>query len=125
MIFEPSSADPVVHTNLKRVMQIIQHLLLNAAKFTVEGEIILTYDCLIPQRLMRFTVTDTGPGIPLADQETVFERFVKLDTFSQGTGLGLPACRLTAVKLGGRLWVDPAYTDGCRMILEVPVDLPE
>lgn len=125
MIFEPSSADPVVHTNLKRVMQIIQHLLLNAAKFTVEGEIILTYDCLIPQRLMHFTVTDTGPGIPLADQETVFERFVKLDTFSQGTGLGLPACRLTAVKLGGRLWVDPAYTDGCRMILEVPFDLSE
>ena len=125
MIFEPSAADPVLCTNLKRVMQIIQHLLLNAAKFTVEGEIILTYDCLISQRLMRFTVSDTGPGIPPADQETVFERFVKLDTFSQGTGLGLPVCRMTAVKLGGSLWVDPAYTDGCRMILEVPFDLPE
>ena len=103
MIFEPSTDDPVVHTNLKRVMQVLQHLLHNAAKFTVEGEIILTYDCLVAERLMRFTVTDTGPGIPPAEQEAVFERFVKLDAFSQGTGLGLPVC---------------------RMILEVPFDLP-
>ena len=124
MIFEPSTDDPVVHTNLKRVMQVLQHLLHNAAKFTVEGEIILTYDCLIPERLMRFTVTDTGPGIPPAEQEAVFERFVKLDAFSQGTGLGLPVCRMTALKLGGSLRVDASYTDGCRMILEVPFDLP-
>lgn len=124
MIFEPSTDDPVVHTNLKRVMQVLQHLLHNAAKFTVEGEIILTYDCLVAERLMRFTVTDTGPGIPSAEQEAVFERFVKLDAFSQGTGLGLPVCRMTALKLGGNLRIDASYTDGCRMILEVPFDLP-
>ena len=124
MIFEPSTDDPVVHTNLKRVMQVLQHLLHNAAKFTVEGEIILTYDCLVADRLMRFTVTDTGPGIPPAEQEAVFERFVKLDAFSQGTGLGLPVCRMTALKLGGSLRIDASYTDGCRMILEVPFDLP-
>ena len=124
MIFEPSTDDPVVHTNLKRVMQVLQHLLHNAAKFTVEGEIILTYDCLVAERLMRFTVTDPGPGIPPAEQEAVFERFVKLDAFSQGTGLGLPVCRMTALKLGGSLRIDASYTDGCRMILEVPFDLP-
>ena len=124
MIFEPSTDDPVVHTNLKRVMQVLQHLLHNAAKFTVEGEIILTYDCLVAERLMRFTVTDTGPGIPPAEREAVFERFVKLDAFSQGTGLGLPVCRMTALKLGGSLRIDASYTDGCRMILEVPFDLP-
>ena len=124
MIFEPSTDDPVVHTNLKRVMQVLQHLLHNAAKFTVEGEIILTYDCLVAERLMRFTVTDTGTGIPPAEQEAVFERFVKLDAFSQGTGLGLPVCRMTALKLGGSLRIDASYTDGCRMILEVPFDLP-
>lgn len=124
MIFEPSTDDPVVHTNLKRVMQVLQHLLHNAAKFTVEGEIILTYDCLVAERLMRFTVTDTGPGIPPAEQEAVFERFVKLDAFSQGTGLGLPVCRMTALKLGGSLRIDASYTDGCRIILEVPFDLP-
>lgn len=125
MIFEPSVDDPVVHTNLKRVMQVLQHLLHNAAKFTVKGEIILSYTCLIPERLMRFTVTDTGPGIPSDGQEQIFERFVKLDAFSQGTGLGLPVCRIIATKLGGTLRVDPDYTEGCRMIFEIPFELPE
>ena len=106
-------------------MQVLQHLLHNAAKFTVRGEIILTYTCRIPERMMLFTVSDTGPGIPAEEQEAVFERFVKLDTFAQGTGLGLPVCRLIAAKMGGSLRIDPAYTEGCRMIFEVPFDLPE
>lgn len=125
MIFEPSAEDPVLHTNSKRIVQVLQHLLHNAAKFTVRGEIILTYTCRIPERMMLFTVSDTGPGIPAEEQEAVFERFVKLDTFAQGTGLGLPVCRLIAAKMGGSLRIDPAYTEGCRMIFEVPFDLPE
>lgn len=125
MIFEPSAQDPVLHTNSKRVMQVLLHLLHNAAKFTVEGEIILTYTCRIPERTMLFTVSDTGPGIPAGEQEQVFERFVKLDTFAQGTGLGLPVCRLIATKLGGSLRVDSSYTVGCRMIFEVPFGLPD
>lgn len=125
MIFEPSVFDPVVHTNSKRVMQVIGHLLHNAAKFTVRGGIILNYTCMVSERLMRFTVTDTGPGIPTDDQEQVFERFVKLDSFSQGTGLGLPVCRMVAAKLGGSLFVDTSYAQGCRLVFEVPFDLSE
>ena len=121
MIFEPSTDDPVVHTNLKRVMQVLQHLLHNAAKFTVEGEIILTYDCLVAERLMRFTVTDTGPGIPPAEQEAVFERFVKLDTFSQGLGLGLTVCRLIASALDGTIKLDTDYSGGARFVLSIPL----
>lgn len=94
-------SDPVVRTNLKRIEQVLLHLLRNAAKFTLSGHITLTYDCLPAERLLRFSVTDTGPGIPADLREEVFGRFVKLDPFSQGTGLGLPICRLIAVKLGG------------------------
>lgn len=118
-------SDPVVRTNLKRIEQVLLHLLRNAAKFTRSGRIVLTYECLPAERLLRFAVTDTGPGIPAGRHEEVFRRFVKIDPFSQGTGLGLPICRLIAAKLGGRLFVDPEYASGCRMIFEVPFDLPE
>ncbi|MFQ7387069.1 MAG: sensor histidine kinase [Alistipes sp.] len=50
---------------------------------------------------MAFTVTDRGPGIPAAEADRIFDRFVKLDPFSQGMGLGLAVCRLIADALGG------------------------
>lgn len=125
LLDELPASDPVVRINLKRVEQVLLHLLRNAAKFTHSGRITLSYDCLTPERLLRFAVTDTGPGIPADLREAVFERFVKLDPFSQGTGLGLPICRLVAARLGGRLFVDPEYASGCRMIFEVPFGLPE
>lgn len=121
---ELPASDPMVCTNVKRVGQVLLHLLHNAAKFTHSGDVTLGYTCLAPERILRFTVTDTGPGIPRERHEEVFERFAKLDPFSQGTGLGLPICRLIATKLGGRLYVDPNYAAGCRMIFEVPFDLP-
>lgn len=125
LLFEPSSDDPVVQSNARRVRQVLLHLLHNAAKFTGKGGITLNYVALPAERLLRFVVSDTGPGIPAELREEVFERFVKLDTFEQGTGLGLPICRMIASKLGGRLCVDPTYTDGCRMVFEVPYAEPE
>lgn len=101
LLGELTPDDPVVRTNLRRIEQVLLRLLRNAAKFTLSGHITLTYDCLPAERLLRFSVTDTGPGIPADLREEVFGRFVKLDPFSQGTGLGLPICRLIAVKLGG------------------------
>ncbi|MCD7793927.1 MAG: HAMP domain-containing histidine kinase [Alistipes sp.] len=125
LLDELTPSDPVVRTNLKRIEQVLLRLLRNAAKFTFSGHITLTYDCLMQERLLRFTVTDTGPGIPADLHEEVFGRFVKLDPFSQGTGLGLSICRLIAARLGGRLFVDREYASGCRMIFEVPFDLSE
>lgn len=117
---ELSSENPVVRTDIRRVVQVLNHLLHNAVKFTEKGSISLSYTCLPQQGILRFAVTDTGPGIPAKMREEVFERFVKLDAFSQGSGLGLPVCRVIADKLGGRLYVDPDYTGGCRMIFEIP-----
>ena len=73
------------------------------------------------EKQLIFTVTDTGIGIPVDEQEHVFERFVKLNDFSQGTGLGLSICRTIAKKLGGDLVIDKEYTQGTRFIFSVPM----
>ena len=70
---------------------------------------------------MTFTVTDSGPGIPAAEAEHIFERFVKLDTFSQGLGLGLSVARLIARTLGGELRLDTSYTSGTRFVMRISV----
>ncbi len=122
LIFESSGGNPVVRMNARRIDQVLTHLLHNAAKFTREGQITLSCNYLRERELVRYVVTDTGPGIPSEQYHEVFERFVKLDTFTPGTGLGLPICRIIAQKLGGSLWIDPTYAAGCRMIFEVPVN---
>lgn len=65
----------------------------------------------------RIAVEDTGIGIPLDQQERVFERFYKVDSFVPGIGLGLTVARRSAQLLGGALTLDPTYTTGCRFVL--------
>ena len=73
------------------------------------------------EKIILFSVTDTGIGIPADKQEAVFERFTKLDSFVPGTGLGLSISRMIAEKMGGTLLVDSTYTAGCRFILTLPL----
>lgn len=120
VLFEAAADNPVVRTNVRRIEQVINHLLRNAAKFTLTGQIILNYTCRSNEGVLRFTISDTGPGIPSESQEEIFERFRKLDSFTQGTGLGLSICRIVAEKMGGSLRIDPGYVGGCRMIFEIP-----
>ena len=88
-------------------------------KFTTKGSITIGFS----QRpgWVRFYVRDTGIGIPEEERAKIFDRFYKVDTFTQGTGLGLPICRSIAEKLGGSLRIDTSYTEGCRMILTLPL----
>ena len=65
---------------------------------------------------------DSGIGIPPEKVDTIFERYVKLDTFKQGAGLGLSICRALAEKLGGRVYLDPNWSPGARFVLDVPMD---
>lgn len=65
---------------------------------------------------MEFSVTDTGCGIPVNKSERVFERFEKLNEYSQGTGLGLSICKLIVENLGGKIWVDKNYREGARFV---------
>lgn len=66
---------------------------------------------------LKIAVEDTGIGIPLDQQERVFERFYKVDSFVPGIGLGLTVARRSAQLLGGALTLDPTYTTGCRFVL--------
>ena len=115
-------------TDVHRLSQILINLLTNAAKFTSEGSITLGVEICSEQNEVLFSVTDTGPGIPLDKQEMVFNRFEKLDgNKKKGTGLGLAICRQIAMIFGGRIWVDPTYTGGARFIFAHPIGirLPE
>jgi len=117
--FQPQCNELTINSNTERVTQVLRNLLNNAAKFTREGQVELTYQVDEEDKKVIFTVTDTGIGIPANQTERIFDRFVKLDDFTQGTGLGLPICRIIAEKLGGYLIVDEEYTGGSRFIFAV------
>ena len=116
LIFEPACDDLIINSNYNYIVQVLDNLLGNASKFTHEGSVTLAYEVKKEETQLIFTVTDTGIGIPVEEQERVFERFVKLDNFSQGAGLGLSICRIVAERLGGYLRIDKGYTQGTRVI---------
>ena len=121
LIFTPERENFTMQTNPDRISQILMNLLQNAAKFTQEGSVTLTYHIREEEKVILFSVTDTGIGIPADKQEAVFERFTKLDSFVPGTGLGLSISRLIAEKMGGSLTIDSTYTTGSRFILILPL----
>lgn len=121
LIFEPACDEFIINSNHSYIVQVLDNLLNNASKFTTEGTVTLTYEVKENVKQVIFSVTDTGIGIPVNEQEHIFERFVKLNSFTQGTGLGLSVCRIIADKLGGYLTVDKTYTQGSRFIFSVPM----
>ena len=116
LIFESACDELIINSNYSYIVQVLDNLLGNASKFTHEGSVTLAYEVKKEENQLIFTVTDTGIGIPVEEQERVFERFVKLDNFSQGAGLGLSICRIVAERLGGYLRIDKGYTQGTRVI---------
>ena len=120
LTFTPDQNSVVVYTDVLRLQQLLTNLLTNAAKFTTEGEINLSYKQEADGQNVRITVTDTGCGIPLDKQAAVFKRFEKLDDYKTGTGLGLSICSIIAERLGGSIFIDSSYTDGARFVLIHP-----
>lgn len=115
----PNGKDITVHTDPRRVEQVLLNLLNNAAKFTAEGFVRLTY-CVEGDKLL-FSVADTGTGIPEGKEEIIFERFEKLDNSTQGAGLGLPIARLVAGILKGTVTLDRDYSPGARFVFTIPL----
>ena len=67
-----------------------------------------------------YTVTDTGIGIPPEESERIFEEFLQLDQYYDGTGIGLSVARSIAQRLGGNIWLDTTYTEGARFLFTLP-----
>ncbi len=101
------------------LQQILGNFMRNAVKFTSEGTITVGFAQL--PGWLRFYVCDTGIGIPEEKTEHIFERFYKVDTFTQGTGLGLPICKSIAERMGGRVGVDSTVGKGSCFRVEIPV----
>lgn len=98
-----SVGDCMIRTDRQRLIQVVSNLMTNAIKFTTQGSIIMGYEKRKEE--IYFYVTDTGCGIPEENQSQVFERFVQLDSFKQGTGLGLPICSSIIRAMGGKIGV--------------------
>ncbi len=113
--------DYTIQSNQQGIEKILYHLLSNALKFTKEGTVELFVHESPDHGCVRFIVTDTGIGIDKENQEKVFERFYKVDSFKQGFGLGLPTSRKIALQLGGALAIDKEYENGTRQVLTLPV----
>ena len=108
-------------TNESLLKSILNALLDNAIKNTTNGQIVIKAD-IDDEQMLTLAVEDTGCGIPAAEAEHIFERFVKLDTFKEGIGLGLPLCRTLADKLGGSVKLDTTYQKGARFIVRLPIE---
>lgn len=105
----PETATPEWLT--ERAVECLEH---NARKFAGEGKYSINRNEADGNLII--TVEDIGPGIPEGQEEKIFERFYKVDSFVQGAGLGLALCRAIARRLGGDVNVDKTYKDGARFI---------
>lgn len=119
--FNTSLPSLKLYTDDSRLQQLLINLLINATKFTPLGNITLEVQ-QESKDFALFSVTDTGCGIPLEKQSSIFNRFEKLNEGAQGTGLGLSICQLIIERIGGKIWIDPNYTTGCRFYFTHPIN---
>ena len=93
----------------------------NALKFTQEGEIRVGYHVL-DNNTIRFYVQDTGIGIKEKHIPTIFDRFVKLNSFAQGTGLGLAICKTIVEHFNGEICAKSKLGEGARFEIKLPIE---
>ena len=117
---------PMLYTDDKKLAQILRNYVSNALKFTPRGRIVVSAE-LEGDAAVRFSVRDTGIGIPQEMQAALFEDFMQVDSPLQkrlrGTGLGLSLCKRFAGLLGGHVGVNSVQGEGSEFFVVVPVTL--
>ena len=108
----------LVELDRLRIKQILNNFLSNALKNTTSGYVEVFYE--IDSSYVRIGVRDTGRGIPQNMLEKIFERFEKVDSFTQGAGLGLPICKSIVDQMKGRIWADSQLGIGTTFMVELP-----
>ena len=121
-VVAPDAAATMLSTNLNKAIRALTQLLDNALKFTTEGSVRLLVNADMEKMQAIYTVEDTGSGIEAADQERIFEPYVKLNQYFDGEGIGLTVARNIARRLGGDLTLDAEYAGpGARFVLALPI----
>jgi len=130
LVFDELPALPMLYTDDKKLAQILRNYISNALKFTQHGEVRVhvALEADTPG-LVRFSVTDTGIGIPAELHGNLFEDFAQIDSPLQkrlrGTGLGLSLCKRFAALLGGEVGMTSTPGVGSCFYVVLPVSLPE
>lgn len=115
---DDEAAQISLQTNSSQAVRALVQLVDNAFKFTREGSVTITAS--VTAAAVTVAVEDTGIGIPPEEAQHVFERFVQLDDYYDGTGIGLPMAQTIARRLGGDIILDTAYTLGARFLMSLP-----
>jgi two-component system phosphate regulon sensor histidine kinase PhoR len=115
---------PLVYGDAGRTRQVLSNLVDNASKYSPDGSRIeITVD--VHDEHVRFSVSDEGLGIPLNEQEQIFEKFYRLDPHHRrgvsGSGLGLYICRELVRSMNGRIFVESDLGRGATFTVELPV----
>lgn len=105
-----------IETGFSKYLRILS---INAQKFTTTGTITLGYQ--VYEHEIEFYVADTGIGILPEKQQAIFQRFVKLNSFIHGTGLGLPICKSIVEQLNGRIGLQSEPGKGSRFWFTLPL----
>lgn len=132
LLIAPDAKDVRIQTNLAAAARSLSLILDNARKFTAPAEgrpqtppsdqlqkVVLRLTVLSGR--LFFSVEDTGIGIAHKDAERIFDEFVQLDEFYDGTGIGLTVARSLARRIGGDIKVDTAYIGGSRFVMTLPI----
>ncbi|HHT33876.1 MAG TPA: response regulator, partial [Bacteroidales bacterium] len=123
LILEMPEEDISIRSDRNRLTQVLSNLIDNALKFTPKGSITIGYR--VQLEWLELFVNDTGIGIPEDKQEKVFERFEKVNSFAQGTGLGLPICKTILERLGGDIKVTSQVGIGTQFTCRIPLLLTD